>query len=64
MVSAPPNHNSLKDSSLQQINNGDNRRLTHLATIAHNKTGKKSVCVWGGGGGGGRGGLSPNLTLL
>ena len=28
MVNAQPNHNSLKDYSLQQINNGDNRRLS------------------------------------
>ena len=27
-VNAPPNHNSLKDYSLQQIKDGDNRRLS------------------------------------
>ena len=31
MVNSPPNHNSLKDYSLQQINNGDNRRQTSLS---------------------------------
>ena len=28
MVNVPPNNNSLKDYSLQQIDNGDNRRLS------------------------------------
>ena len=28
MVNTPPNHNSLKDYSLHQINNGDNHRLS------------------------------------
>ena len=28
MINVPPNNNSLKDYSLQQINNGDNRRLS------------------------------------
>ena len=32
MVKAPPNHNSLKDYSLQQDNNVDNRRLSVSCT--------------------------------
>ena len=32
MVNSPPNHNSLKDYSLQQNNNVDNRRLSISCT--------------------------------
>ena len=51
MVNAPPNHNSLKDYSLHQINNGDNHRLNISCT---------ELIKWkGGGGGGGGGGNQP-----
>ena len=49
MVNAPPNHNSLKDYSLQQINNGDNRRVSINCTESIKQGRKKKK-----GGGGGR----------
>ena len=74
MVNAPPN-NCLKDYSLQQINNGNNRRLSTSCTesIKQGKKKKKEkswvcvcvcvcVCVWAGGGGGVAGGRGSTLT--
>ena len=56
MVNAPPNHNScLKDSSLQKINNGDNRRLS----ISFTKSIKNREEKRRGGGG-----VNPNLSTL
>ena len=65
MVNAPPNHNSLKDYSLQQINNGDNRRLsiswTESRIIKTGKTKEKKKKKKKGGWVGGMG-INPNLS--
>ena len=53
MVNAPPNLSSLKNYSLQQINNGNNRRLSINWTESIKTGKKKQVCVCGGGGGDG-----------
>ena len=59
MVKAPPNHNSLKDDSVQQINNGDKGRLNINCTES-TRQGK----VGGGGGQEGGGGGGGILTYL
>ena len=58
-VNAPPNQNSLKDYSLQQINDTDNRRLSFNCT----ETIKQGTVGGGGGGGGELGGIILNLSL-
>ena len=61
MVNTPPNHNSLKDYSLQQINDGDNRRLSLNSTQSMKQERQKKRKKRGMGGGGGGGGV-PTLT--
>ena len=72
MVKTPPNHNSLKVYSLQQINNGDNRRLSIYCTKSKEKKerkrkkkkqGREEKAVGVGVGGGGGGGMNPHLSL-
>ena len=55
MVNAPPNLNSLKDYRLQNINNGDNRRLSINSTesIKQGETQQKGRSGVGGVGVGG-----------
>ena len=72
MVNAPPNYSIVKDYSLQQINNDDNRTLN----ISCTQSIKRKGGMGGGGGGGqrerekkkgggerGRKGINPNLSL-
>ena len=51
---ATKTHQSIKDYSLQQINNGDNRRLSISCaeSVQQGRKERKNVCVGGAGGGG------------
>ena len=54
MVNTPPNHNSLKDDSLQQINNAEKKKNQQTKHPLHRVDKTRRKKEKGGGDGGGR----------